>query len=318
MTQILQATANNISAPGVPLLATNDKVVVTQREYANIAKGSALGSELTDLGPGILLTAVTNLTALADDDQLVASITPGFPGRVVSAFAIVGTAVSTASRLASVGVFIDELPGVNEVQTLTLTGVPTGGNFILRFPGMTLSDGTVIAAENSGAIAWNAASSAVQTALLAMAAFQTGDVVVTGGVALPTGPHTITFGGKYAGEAVPALEDIAANATSLTGGTAEAAAIVETTPGTEGADEGGGQPVIGGVIALTSANATPSGKVIPATPIRDSVDIDASNHFRDTSVITFRTTANPTDFAEGTVLFGVLVAPSRKGGPVEY
>jgi hypothetical protein len=96
----------------------------------------------------------------------------------------------------------------NEVQTLTITGTPTGGTFTLSFDGQT-----------TGTIAFNAAASAVQTALEALSNIVPGDVTVTGSAG---GPYTATFAGTYAGANVPAMTG---NAASLTGGTSPAIVV---------------------------------------------------------------------------------------------
>lgn len=106
----------------------------------------------------------------------------------------------------------------NELQTLTITGTPTGGDFTITAFGETTDD-----------IAYNATANDVRDALLALNAFETGDIVVAGG-ALPGTPVTITFAGYYAGENVALMT----TTDSLTGGTAPESAIVQTTPGADG------------------------------------------------------------------------------------
>ena len=105
--------------------------------------------------------------------------------------------------------------GTNEVQTVTITGTPTGGTFQLTFDGETTSG-----------IAYNANSAAVQTALLALNAFDTNDVTVGGGPG-PGTPYTVTFGGKYAARNVDQMTTVSA----LTGGSTPAVAVTTTTPG---------------------------------------------------------------------------------------
>lgn len=103
--------------------------------------------------------------------------------------------------------------GTNEVQVVTITGGPTGGTFVLHFEG-----------EDTSAIAYNATAAAVQAALLALAAFRSGDVVVTGSAG---GPYTLTFGGDFADDDVTALTATG----SFTGGTSPAIAVTNPTPG---------------------------------------------------------------------------------------
>lgn len=116
--------------------------------------------------------------------------------------------------------------GTDEVQTLTITGTPTGGTFRLKF-------GPFVTAE----IAYNAAAAAVDTALEALPAIGTGGVVCAGG-ALPGTPVTITFSGAgLARRPQPLITVVNA---AFTGGTNPAAAVAETTPGV--AETGIGAP----------------------------------------------------------------------------
>lgn len=90
---------------------------------------------------------------------------------------------------------------VGELQTCTVSA--TGGNLKLGF-----------GAENTANIPYTTGTTAatIQSALLALDAFVTGDVVVTGSAG---GPYTLTFGGNYANQDVPA---VTADASGLTGG----------------------------------------------------------------------------------------------------
>jgi hypothetical protein len=105
--------------------------------------------------------------------------------------------------------------GTDEVQTVTITGTPTGGTFTLTFNSQTTS-----------AIAYNATASAVQTALEALSNVAPGDVTCAGGP-LPGTPVTVTFGGAYDGANVPQMTATG----TFTGGTSPAVAVTTTTPG---------------------------------------------------------------------------------------
>lgn len=109
--------------------------------------------------------------------------------------------------------------GTNEVQTITITGSPTGGDFTLTFDG-----------ETTDAIAYNASAAAVQAALDALPNISEGDVTVGGGVG-PGTPWTVTFGGDYGYTSVELIEAVSA----LTGGTDPEITVTETTPGAAGA-----------------------------------------------------------------------------------
>lgn len=104
--------------------------------------------------------------------------------------------------------------GTSEVQTVTITGSPTGGTFTLTFNGQT-----------TAGIAFNAAASAVQSALVALSSVGSGNVAVTGST---SGPWTATFQGSLAHTNVPAMT---ASGASLTGGTSPAAGIATGTAG---------------------------------------------------------------------------------------
>jgi hypothetical protein len=106
--------------------------------------------------------------------------------------------------------------GTDEVQTVTITGTPTGGTYTLTFSGQTTS-----------AIAYNATASAVQSALEALSNIASGDVTCGGGPH-PGTPITVTFGGGvYDGEDVPQMTASG----SFTGGTSPAVTVSTTTPG---------------------------------------------------------------------------------------
>lgn len=92
----------------------------------------------------------------------------------------------------------------NEIQTVTITGSPTGGTFTLTFQGQT-----------TAGIAYNATAATVQAALEALSNIAPGDVVVTGGP-MPGVGVVVTFQGQYAGIDVTQMTGSAAG---LTGGT---------------------------------------------------------------------------------------------------
>jgi len=107
----------------------------------------------------------------------------------------------------------------NEVQTLTITGTPTGGTFTLTYDGQTTST-----------IAYNADAATVDAALEALSNIGAGDVTCAGG-ALPGTPVTIQFTSALAQLNV-AL--ITADGSGLTGGSSPDAAVATTTPGSAG------------------------------------------------------------------------------------
>lgn len=86
----------------------------------------------------------------------------------------------------------------NRVQVVTITGTPTGGTFTLQVAGQTTAP-----------IAYNAAASAVQSAIRALSGVWSG-ATVTG-----SGPYTITLSASVGGAAAA----ISADGSGLTGGT---------------------------------------------------------------------------------------------------
>lgn len=102
----------------------------------------------------------------------------------------------------------------NTVQTVTIGGTPTGGTFTLSYGGQT-----------TAAIAYNATSAAVQSALEALTTIGAGNVTVTGSAG---GPYTVTFVGTLKNQAIPALT---ASATGLTGGTSPTVTVAITSTG---------------------------------------------------------------------------------------
>jgi hypothetical protein len=103
----------------------------------------------------------------------------------------------------------------SEVQTVTITGSPTGGTFTLTLNGATTSN-----------IAYNATASAVQTALEALSTIGAGNVVVTGGPG-PGTPYTVQFTGALGAQDVTLMTA----SHNFTGGTSPNISVAETTAG---------------------------------------------------------------------------------------
>lgn len=131
--------------------------------------------------------------------------------------------------------------GVNEVQTVTINGGPTGGTFTLTFDG-----------ETTAPVAYNATAATVRQALEALANINPGDVAVSGSA---SGPYTVTFGGQYAETDVPTMT---ASATGLTGGTSPAVVVATTTEGEPG------DATIGWQAPAVNVDPTPNGVAIEA------------------------------------------------------
>lgn len=102
----------------------------------------------------------------------------------------------------------------DEIQTVTITGAPTGGTFTLTF-----------GANTTAAIAFNAAASAVQSALTAIASVGANNASVSG----PNGgPWVVEFVG---GKADHSEALMTGNGAALTGGSSPGVSITETQAG---------------------------------------------------------------------------------------
>jgi hypothetical protein len=108
--------------------------------------------------------------------------------------------------------------GTSEVQTVTITGAPTGGTFTLTF-----------SAQTTGTIPFDAVGATVQTSLNALPNLD--GVVVTG---VAGGPYTVTFPADMGNVA-----QMTGNGAGLTGGVAPAVGVVTATPGVAPSTEPG-------------------------------------------------------------------------------
>lgn len=102
----------------------------------------------------------------------------------------------------------------DEIQTVSLTGGPTGGTFTLTF-----------GANTTAGIAYNAAASAVQSALTAIASIGANNVSVSGPAG---GPWVVEFVGAKADSSKALMTGSGAG---LTGGVSPGVSIVETQAG---------------------------------------------------------------------------------------
>ena len=172
----------------------------------------------------------------------------------------------------------------DEVQTVTVTGSPTGGTFVLRFGG-----------QNTSTIAYNASASAVQTALQALSSIGSGNALVTG---VNGGPWTVEFAGTL-GFASQALITLQTN--SLTGGSSPSVSIAETQAGAGWTTQAStlytiqyvnGRVIFNNAFLGTQAGCRVTGAYFPYTAVGDilewSPDISRSTH--DTTCMTTNST----------------------------
>ena len=99
------------------------------------------------------------------------------------------------------------------MQTVSLTGTPTGGTFTLTYDSV-----------ESGNIAYNATTAVLQAALEAISTINPGEINVTGSA----GAWLVEFVGDLGKQNIAAMT---ADGTNLTGGTTPDAAVAETTAG---------------------------------------------------------------------------------------
>lgn len=130
-------------------------------------------------------------------------------------------------KITASGLYAPYAAVTNEVQTLTVTGGPTGGTFTITWSGQT-----------TAALAYNATAAQVQAALVALSNIAPGDVVVTGDAG---GPWTLTWGGSQLGENVAAPT----TTESFTGGTSPDITIATSTGGDTATASDGSQVFAG-------------------------------------------------------------------------
>ena len=142
-------------------------------------------------------------------------------------------------RVAASGLYAPYAGPTDELQTITVTGGPTGGTYTLTFSGQT-----------TAAIPYNATAAQVRTALEALSNIEDGDVTVAGGPH-PGSPVTVKFtGGAHQGEDVAQMTATA----SLTGGTTPGVTIATTTAGGAATASDGTQVLHGFLVSEISFN----------------------------------------------------------------
>lgn len=138
-----------------------------------------------------------------------------------------------------------DVGGTSEIQTVTVTGTPTGGTYTLSWGGDT-----------TAGIPYNATAVQVRDALADLPDLNYTDITTAGG------PHpgtavTVQFGGQYAGTDVAQMT---ASGAGLTGGTTPAVTVTTTTTSS------GTQTVNGVSIAPQWYAEAAAGSVLPGYP----------------------------------------------------
>lgn len=147
-------------------------------------------------------------------------------------------------KVTATGMFAPYAGPTSEVQTVTVTGSPTGGTYTLTWSGQT-----------TAGIPYNASAAQVKAALEALSNIEPGDVLVSGGPH-PATPVIVTFAGRYLGDD---QTQMTASAAALTGGTSPAVTVATTTAG-GGATASDGTEVLQGFLATESMFAPGSTK----------------------------------------------------------
>lgn len=195
--RIVKGAQSSVRYWSVILIGQDGSAGSEKYPYLIVPKCSVTKSEKYTFQMDAEIALGVTLTAYEDND---------FGGYV--AFGMAGKGNQTLAIDAGFG------EQASEVQTVTISGTPTGGNFTLTLANKTTSN-----------IAHNAASSAVQSAIASLPNVGSGNVTVTGSAG---GPYTVTFGGSLENKDIPQMT---ANSSGLTGGTNPAVAVATTTPG---------------------------------------------------------------------------------------
>lgn len=239
-------------AAGSKVLSAPQVIGATRDILVNLDKATAYyrnRHRLTDIQPlTFILPGWVKSMMRADIARQIAA------GDWISALGIADSQINMwfATRSVTPVWHLDGPTGADEVQTVTITGAPTGGTFTLTYAGQTTTG-----------IAYNASAATVQTALENLSNIDPGDVTVTGAAG---GPYTVLFdtagsGGQFHGVDVAQMTTSGA---SLTGGTTPASAVTTTTAG------GGAITVNGVSIASQTYNNAAAGSVLPGFP--DQID----------------------------------------------
>ncbi|MBA4192465.1 MAG: hypothetical protein C0467_31235, partial [Planctomycetaceae bacterium] len=234
---------------------SNVLVTTNRQRFHNASGTGALGTPSSGIGARVSYAGYY----YDNSGRLTSSVNVGTNGG--SAWTRPGSVPSRSSStlVASYGYAADA------VQTVKLTGSPTGGTFTLTFNGQTTS-----------AIAYNASAATVQAAVESLSNVGSGNAVVT---AAPGGGWQVRFAGTLAGEY---QNKLTASGASLTGGTTPSVAVATVSAG---GDAGGVAEVTDpkGLVSRTYSDAL--GRATQSvTAFTDGAITDTSNK---TTLITY-------------------------------
>lgn len=157
------------------------------------------------------------------------------------------------------GLIISNDNAEQEVDTVTITGSPDGGTFTITVAGQTTS-----------ALVYNAASSAVQTAVRALSTVGGTLATVTGDAG---GPYTIIF------DTLLGAMTVSASGTSLTGGSTPAATAARVPCDLHIGDDGTGSNVWSAPFVGTNVRLVvqPGESLMKATTTKAGYAVDGTN-----------------------------------------
>ncbi|MGO9600207.1 MAG: Calx-beta domain-containing protein [Isosphaeraceae bacterium] len=228
---------SNPSPAGVAAIDFQTTAVLRINDNDSGASGSFVVTNTNDSGPGSLRQAILNADAASFPSEIIFDIPAATDNLLSVPYETIDpsrgktpiqdfdpvtqtwtinplTPLPVISQTVTIDGFTQAATGVpfrypsqvsSNVQSVTITGAPTGGTFTLSTSGSPLPPGT------TGPIAYNATPAQVQAALVSIPGM-IGNVAVTGSV----GAYTIAFQGAFAGQSLPKLT---ANASGLTGTT---------------------------------------------------------------------------------------------------
>jgi hypothetical protein len=202
-----QYGSGSIYTPGVPSVFTN---LVSPPSTGVAAETWSSNQGIAD---GFVDYSAVNETLLVTilGSPISGTFQLEFGDDITGPIAYNATATAVGTALSALASITTGSGGTNEQQLVTISNA-TSGTFTLTYSGQT-----------TGAIAYNAAASAVQTAIQALSNVGAGNATVTGSAG---GPYTVTFAGTLADTNVAQMT---ASAGSLVG--SSPTAVVTTTTG---------------------------------------------------------------------------------------
>jgi hypothetical protein len=202
-----QYGSGSIYTPGVPSVFTN---LVSPPSTGVAAETWSSNQGIAD---GFVDYSAVNETLLVTilGSPISGTFQLEFGDDITGPIAYNATATAVGTALSALASITTGSGGTNEQQLVTISNA-TSGTFTLTYSGQT-----------TGAIAYNAAASAVQTAIQALSNVGAGNATVTGSAG---GPYTVTFAGTLADTNVAQMT---ASAGSLVG--SSTTAVVTTTTG---------------------------------------------------------------------------------------